>query len=280
MADQRQTIDAWSTPAARTYLITGLAATAMLCASLIERSAGLWGFLPALIAGAGLVFRWVNAAVFVLLGTAIAMLVTQPVMQTRTSMSDVILAMSILSYVMAQYRLCSLTVAIFPNDARQTLQPPKEKRRTDLPALLQFFMTITIVPMLVYLALRRPDKTRPQYGPHRRDTEVLPSDEIPKALVAVAFSATGALAIWLSTRWRSAPLATYPQQWQLGMIVWVLLLPVILVAVGTSYVQWRNAKPEEARMIMAEELWRQTRREQRRVARWAAWARKKSEVTS
>jgi len=139
-------------------------------------------------------------------------------------------------------------------------------------------MAITMVPYLIYLMRRQPTNRREAAKPERRAIEELPAEEIPKALLAVAAVSTGALAVWLLTQSRPAPLRTHPEQWQLGLIIWILVMPVIVVAVVTSYVHWRNASPEEARLILADELWRQTRREQRRVTRWTAWARRKKEV--
>lgn len=264
--------------AARTYLVIGLAAATILGICLTERNAGLWGVLPTLVAAAGIAFRWVNAPVFVLLGVATSMLVTQPFMQSRSYVADIVLAISIVAYVLAQYRLCSLTIALFPADPRRILTRAPVPERRGLPPLIEVLMALTIVPYLIYLAFRSPQAKAKLPTSERRTATELPSDEIPWALLSVIVSATSALAIWLATDQRPAPLRTRPAQWQLGLIFWILVTPIVLTTIIISYRHWRQAEPMEARLMLADDLWRQTRREQRRVARWASWARKKSEV--
>jgi hypothetical protein len=273
-------IEPWTSPAGRTYLFIGLLAATALSMTLMERNAGLWGIVPTLIAAAGLVFRWTNAPVFVLLGIAVALLVSQPFRFESRYIADVILALSVVTYVMAQYRLCSLTVAAFPTDPRRMLTRSTDPQRRRLPTIIEFLMVLTIVPYFIYLWRRRAIKVTEAPNLERRTVEELPGDEVPKALFAVATASTTALAVWLLTQSRPAPLRTRPEQWQLGAIVWMLITPVIVVATITSYYRWRNASTEEARLILADELWQQTRREQRRVSRWTAWARKKNEGKS
>lgn len=267
----------WSNPACLTYLVIGLLAAAGVALALAERTIGLFAIVPSIVACAGLVFCWTNAPVFVLLSLAIAILIGQPAFFPQTQLVELILAATIATYVAAHYRLCSLTTSILPTDPRKSLTPQPRPPSPPLPAIVEFLMAITVIPYLVYLALRTPPPRRPAEPPDRRNVAEITGDEVARLLCVILLCSGLALAIWLSTYWRPAPLNALSRQWQLGIILWSLLTPLILIATMLSYLRWRKLSYLEARLALNDELWKQTRPEQRSIARWTVWARRRKQ---
>jgi hypothetical protein len=190
-------------------------------------------------------------------------------------MVELILAATIGIYVAAHYRLCSLTTSILPIDSRKPLTPLSKRSSPPLPAILEFLMAITVIPYLLYLAVRTPPPRKSAEPQERRNTLEVTGDEIARLLLVNLIGAGLALAMWLSTYWRPAPLNALSRQWQLGVILWSLLTPLILTATVLSYLRWRRLSYLEARLALNDELWKQTRPEQRSIARWTAWARQR-----
>ena len=270
----KQPADVWADLAARTYLTFGLIAAFALGLSLMQYADGVWAVAPTLIAIAGLMFRWLSAPVFVLLGVALALLVTQPRFAAEpTPLNDLLLAGSVIAVMLAHFRLYSITTAIFPHDPRRTLNPSR-LRRPSPPIWIEMLMVLTIVPYVVHIIRRRqPARYQPALIEKRKTT--LAVDEWPRAVGVIAFAATASVALWAATANIPPPLMTIPEQWRLGLMVWFALVPVFLVAAIVGYRHARRRSPSEARLILADELWRETRGEQRRIARWINWARLK-----
>jgi hypothetical protein len=264
--------DALADPAALTYLVVGLAACAVVALALMVRGAGLWAVLPPFVGAAGLAFGWVSAPVFVLLGVAIALLITQPLSAASSATADVILAGATVAYVMAQYRLCAVAAAIMPADPRRALGRPARPR--GLPAWLEFLLAITVVPYLVLLLVR----PKPAADPHaerppRRDGASAGPDELPWALAAVAAAAIGAAILWHVTGRLRVPPGINARQWRLGVVLWCAVAPAAAAWAVVGYRGWRRLSPASARLALNEFFWKETRRETRRIARWTRWAR-------
>ena len=46
----------------------------------------------------------------------------------------------------------------------------------------------------------------------------------------------------------------------------------VIAATVLGHLGWRRLSPEEAALFLQDALWHETRREQRRINRWRAWA--------
>jgi hypothetical protein len=275
----KQRADMWTDPAARIYLAFGLVAAFILGLSLMQYAEGIWAVVPTLIAIAGLMFRWLSAPVFVLLGVALALLVTQPRFAVEPApLNDALLAASVVAVMLAHFRLYSIANAILPHDPRRLLDPAKPRRQGP-PVWVEILMVLTIVPYIVHL-IRRRQPTRYQLAPTEKRASPVAVDEWPRAVGVVAIAATTSVAIWTATALMPPPELTIPEQWRLGLMVWFTLVPVFLVTVVVSYRHARRRSPTEARLILVDELWRETRGEQRRTVRWINWARLKQQYQS
>lgn len=265
-------IDVWSDPAGRHYLAVGMSGCAVLALALMERGAGLWAILPPLVGAAGLAFAWASAPVFVLLGIAIALLITQPLLANASATADVILAAATVAYVLAQFRLCAVSSSILPADPRRPLGSPPAPR--GIPFWLEFLMALSVIPYLVFVLIRPKTPTDPRADrPPRRDGATASPDELPWALGSVAAAAIGAAVLWYVTGRVPAPEAVDARQWRLGVVLWCVVVPAIMVWTGVGYLAGRRMPVELARLVLNEFFWKETRRETRRIARWASWAR-------
>jgi len=143
-------------------------------------------------------------------------------------------------------------------------------------------MAITVIPYLLYLAFRKPPSRRPADRPERRLVTEITGDEVARLFSTILICSGLALAMWLSSYWRPAPLNALTRQWQLGIILWCLLMPLIFMATLLAYLRWRKLSYLAARLVLNDELWKETRPEQRSIARWTVWARqrKQTEVKS
>lgn len=156
---------------------------------------------------------------------------------------DVFLCLSVLGYVAAHYRWQSIALNILPLDRR------RRERADDWPA-----RTGPIVPQ-------------------RRPADQVDRKEISALVVALPVWALLGQAIWMWLRdpsdlpgLRSGPARLVLATWLLGTMS---LLAIILLGV------WRRRQdsPEIAALALQDILWKETRREQRRISRWLAWKR-------
>ena len=63
-----------------------------------------------------------------------------------------------------------------------------------------------------------------------------------------------------------------PAVWQAILISWIIGIGLFCVATGVGYWYRRLMSPQECLILLQDELWKDTRREQRRFGRWLAWA--------
>jgi hypothetical protein len=243
-------------PAVRAYMVLALAALAVIFSTQLEQGAGL-GSLLVLLAGLLGVTARLHAApllfLLVLVAQQILWRVSHPGFHRGVAppsvlqVSDVVLCGAVLAYVMAHYRLQGLLGDVVPREPRRREGPPRWR----------FWR---------YYWLPRP-------APERRSRRGVSATEIPILLLTLPAAALGAQFIWavLAPRW--GPLQLAPPVWRLLVLAWGLTVALLLV--GTVLQQWRRRQMsvEEARLLLQDALWLETRREQGRINRWLAWAR-------
>jgi hypothetical protein len=162
-------------------------------------------------------------------------------------LQDVLLCAALLGYVIGHYRLQAIWYHILPTDVRQRAQTPRRRwpwfwKRS--PLLLE----------------QRP-------GTHITAKEL--------ALLVVT------LPVWAllgQVAW-----ALLPQRWnllglpmrlvQILVVLWILAIGGYLTTALLTYWKYRQHDPATAQLYLQDQLWRETRGEQRRVNRWLAWWR-------
>jgi hypothetical protein len=258
------------------YSLVCMGALAVMAVALLLRRPDPWALLPALLGALGLAFRWRAAPVIVLL--AVILLLVSWWMRTdpgRLGMyaaiwlrwwwaggewwriplrrsgsywqgalptSDLLLALSLLAYAAGQYRLQGLTVRLFPPD-------PRERRA----------------------AARQGQKQQFTESLRRSPSWVTPR-EIATLLVGLTACAVAASLFWAWLLGQDTNLELDDPVWRGILVLWLLGGGVLVVAAGLRYGMLRRMTPAEAEMYLQDLLWQQTRREQRRLNRWLAWA--------
>lgn len=114
-----------------------------------------------------------------------------------------------------------------------------------------------------------------QLGPAVPTRRAVPATEILALVLEVCvFVALAFLAWdWLPDTWYDYNLN--PEIWRTLLLVWLIGMGVLLTASVLNYFAKLLLTGPEAELLLQDVLWKETRREQRRVGRWLAWSRKK-----
>lgn len=225
---------------AQTYLFVGLGAVVGLGVALLQGDAEPWAVLPALVGGAGLVFRWRLATLCVYLALTFALLAPRfqwgHFRDSRPAPMGVemLLCASALVYALAHYRLLALEAGLFPADPRR---PPPPPRAVDPAA----------------------------------------AGELPAALTAAAAATLAAFLLWTATASVPVPLSINPRHWRVGLVIWAIALALVTVTGTLGYLGWRRRSAAAAEVYLRDVFWAETRREQRVVGRWLAYGLRRRE---
>lgn len=245
-------------PGVRNYVFLGVAALIFYYAQMVKVGGDLGTLLTIIFAVPGLIFRWLISPMLFLI--MLTYLLCDPNLQslrdslanepyrlqprnyTRDWSDDFMLALSIVIYFIAQYRVLSFVHQSMPDD------PPPRRKGQPAP--------------------RTPRR------PHRLFHE----RELAYALVSgIAFSLFGVVA-WkvLDDYSASAHLAS---SWRITwsftrfmLFFWVIGSLAMLAAAVFRYLTLLRMSKLEAQLILQDQLWQETRREQERIYRWRNWA--------
>jgi hypothetical protein len=232
-------------PAVRMYVFLCLVSLTVVVLLLWQRNYGNWSLFPGMIGLLAVVFRWRSGPLLFLAALTSFLLVQHVVIRNtawrllprRTApLSDWALCGACLAFVMAQYRLQGLVNFIFPPDPRTrsrtaTQAPPRARRAVDLVTPAETGLFLLALPLWSALA---------QFG-------------------------------WGALAPNAHVLDVAPALDQLVVLAWLIGGGVLLIATLLGYVEFRRFTSAEATLFLQDTLWQQTRREQRRVARWWAW---------
>lgn len=231
-------------PAVRVFTFFCLAALVVILIVLMQRGFGRWSFFPVVVGALAVVFRWRTGALVFLTGLAGFVLLQQLGPYNRvwsiaprklSLLFDFVLAAATLAYTAAHYRLLGLLIAVLP--------------------------------------------AGPRYGDGAEDKASLrrPSDAVsPRetALFIVTLPVAAGATLLLWTRLPDEYVFDLsPQAGRFLVVTWGVVLALLLGAGFFGYVALRQMSRAEALLYLQDTLWRQTRREQRRVQQWYAWAR-------
>jgi hypothetical protein len=237
MSVKKQSSDDLS-PLANAYLLAGFLALVSFGLVLVN-TAGRLAIVPTLIGAAGLAFRWRTGPLLFLASVAACLILLSwyPVgagySREPPKLPGLGLSLAALAYVVAQYRLLGLTVSVFPPDPRPGDPPPPRTSSGGTNELVAAFVTVMVVT------------------------------------AAATF-------LWTASEKVPAPWAGndahWPLHWRLGLLAWAFLGGLAVAAAVIGHLGWRRLSRAEACMFLQDGLWHETRREQRRINRWRAWA--------
>ena len=217
------------------YLLAGLGGVGVF-GFLLAHSAGRMAMVPTLIGAAGLAFRWRSAPLLFL--------------------ASVCLGQIYMNWVHGA----------FFNHNRMPAWP-----EIGLCACGLVYMTAHYRLIGLTAEIFPPDPRRNGDKPPAR-AERAWQPELMMTLVVAMLATAGAFALWWGLSAVRAPWQTEPVQWRLGLLAWVLLGGWAVAAAVLGHLGWRRLSQLEAAVFLQDALWHETRREQRRINRWRAWA--------
>lgn len=227
-----------------TYRILCFAALGVISFVLYVTDSGPFAVLPAVV-GALVLIRVSNFGAVLLLLTLAGVMEIRAELLFRIARSvqdrpgDLIIAVATLVYVAGYYRLRSLRSHIFP------VVPP---------------------------ARPQPGRKREKPRPQARTPALVTIREIGQLLIQAPVWVLLAVAFWaLFTGVIKRHMA--PPFWFNVWLIWTLGAIFLLPAAVIAYLAWRRMSSAEALVFLQDVIWAETRREQRRLNRWLAWAR-------
>jgi hypothetical protein len=245
-------------PAVRTYVLICLVALLVMMLAQMEMGPDLFALLPVLVGAIGLLMRstvtsWMvlfalGGRIFIYHQTGLGGFYWRSLRMPQLHLMDFLLCGAVLAFVMAHYRLMGLVKNVFPEDPRRREKRPpgalgagptgavQERRSARLVSPMEWIILVLSLPIFVILA-----HFVWFLVPRRWDRGDLP------------------YAVWTWT----------------GLVAPVLAVATILLLVGAllSYWERRGMSSHEGQILLQDVLWKDTRREQRRLNRWLAWDR-------
>jgi hypothetical protein len=249
----RSTVD---DPAVRNYTIFCLGCLSLLLLALLRKNAGPWGFIPVVVGLLGVWQHWRLGPFFTLITVVILLVSHEPVgdINSRTSpaartfrLTDCLLCMSALGYVIGQFRLQALVHAIVPADPRRRREPPPDA-----------------------------SPNAPAPGMLNRDPRLAQPAEIAWVVMALPICALFAQVLWRLLPARTSWSVDFHTNWRVLVpaivCAWFLIIGLFVAQGLLRYVGWQQQTPREARLTLLDTYWQEIRRELRRISHWLAWA--------
>lgn len=248
----------------RNYLFLGLAATLVMVLMMLGTDA----LIPAVIIGllmlGGLIFRFVISPGAVIFFCGLYILepllfagipprrsrYETDVLETALNPPVLLLCVTLLVYLFAQFRVYSLLSASIPPGRRQRLpgqtgprrpirRPGRHVRDEEFPSLFGAafgFLIVGFVVAIILFSVGLEDD--PFGGPSRRSRDA---------------------------------------EWdRFVTVVWILGIGGVILGTIWGYIGRRQANPSQARRFLEDIAWQETRREQSRIQRWRVWFRNRS----
>jgi hypothetical protein len=216
----------------------------VLLLSLLVLMVGLFGVLSRLRLGPILVVLVVAAGQ---LGRQLAwgrLRLAQVFPVQRIGLNELVLAMGVLAYVMAHYRMQGLMLNIVPRDPRLRVGPSRWFRR---PKLLS----------------------------HRRSGGLVTPHEVGWFLLCLPLWVLVGQLLWTVLAPPRIVFGLAPGPIRVILGAWSLGLGIFVTIALLNLWRRRQNSPELAALSLQDVLWKETRREQRRLNRWLAWWRLK-----
>ena len=244
-ADQRRD-ESLAETALQVYTYICLTALVVMFLVLLRRGLGSWSFVAPVVGllGIGLRLRLgplltLIVMTFLLYAREPVVIHTFPFISRAFSLSDWLLSVSLLAYFAGQYRLQGLTQSIFPSDPRRRKGPGSEVESKSVI----------------------------------RDPGLVQSAEVGWLLLFLPVFALAAQLIWRLLPQDQGRYGLDAGKWRGITVAWLAILVLLGLAGLLRYLRWRGWSRREASLVLQDALWQETRREQRSLASWVAWAR-------
>jgi hypothetical protein len=167
----------------------------------------------------------------------------------RIGLHDLALAMGVLAYVIAHYRMQGLMLNIVPRDPRLRVGPGRWFRR---PKILS----------------------------HRRSAGLVTPHEIGWFLLCLPLWVLVGQLFWTMLAPPRFVLGLAPGPVRVIVGAWSLGLGIFITIALLNLWRRRQNPPESAALLLQDVLWKETRREQRSINRWLAWSQLKQQSGS
>lgn len=163
------------------------------------------------------------------------------------NLRDLVLAIGLITFVSANYRLQSLYTSILPADPRQ--REPKQRRRGRWH-------------WREFVAARQ-----------KRASRLLTPHEIARFVLILPLAAVLGQGLWLLIDRPWTVTVFHERSHRLIALAWLVIMGLLIA--GAMLAHWRRRQMDRtaAAIYLQDTLWRETRREQRRTFRWLAWRR-------
>jgi hypothetical protein len=237
----------WRDTGVRYYLAVGGGGLILVFLVLNQRGVPyLSCLLPLLVGAGGATIGWARIPVvyLVVLATVLSIEPNRYFMSSHGGnvwLTDVLLCAGVLAFVAAQYRLQSLLKSAFP----PALLPGEAETRPQGPA---------------------------PANPRRASRSVTPREVGTLLVLLPAWAIVAQLVAALLPASLGNP-GLRPAVWRGMTLLWLLSVAALVIASLFDFYHRRHMTSAEAMLFLQDELWRETRREQRRHDRWRAWGR-------
>jgi hypothetical protein len=259
MRDEPAPLNTWRNPILNAYRVVCLAALGVIALEQAEQGVPLTLPLLLLVGLLGILLpRTHTAPLLLLLLTAAShyyrrVLLGIPLGQwygaAGLRVADVAQCAAFLAYFAAHYRLQALLMYILPPDPRRRVGPPQ-------------FRLVFLIPTW-----------KQQLVEQRRSTQGVGPAEVSLLVLTLPVWAVLAQYAWLGLSSRGPLLEIPVWATRLLLLLWILGVGLLVASALLSWWKRRTMTPAEAHLYLQDVLWQETRREQRRLNRWLAWAR-------
>jgi hypothetical protein len=243
-----------SRPSVRDYSILALTALLLMLPLLVEEGFDVWAFLPLVLGAIGILLSWSIGPGLVVLGLMIMLLVQKnalgPIgmLYSNRLFMNVFLPLLTLVYLAGATRLLTLQRHAVPPDARRAR---------------------------LRLAKRIRGRWLLADEPTTRSSATVPAGEMVRLLMTapVFFATAYLIATWIALL---PPPEWYDLPWWLWPIVVLIWSGIIVLALIWTYLAYLGrtlASEEESLLFLQDQLWSETRGEQRQISRAVAWTR-------
>jgi hypothetical protein len=241
-------------PGARDYALLALAGLLIVAVVLVQEDLGWWAAAPLAVGALGVLVPGLVGPTVVLL-LLLVLLAAQGWMWQNpwgvgrpSALMDLVLAMAVLVYVAAHTRLLTIRRHALPPDPRRERRPPGRRIAG------RWFL--------------------PQ-GATRRSAGLLPPGEFVALAAGVPVFALVAYLLWVRAALEQPPaqMDVDVRLWRALLVVWGAGVALLLGHAFLSYLGRARAGREESLLYLQDQLWGETRGEQRRLNAWLTWAR-------
>ncbi len=256
--------------AVRGYLVAALAALAMIFLMLFNLGSDIGGILIVIVGLLGLLFQWRTAPGIVL--TILTYFMVFPfgipgesfenrweIEEARFRVTDIVLVLSVVVYVIAQYRVYGLAhqALIFENSVRRkedrpTRRPPSLIRPAEVAVMVGISVVMVIAGQVLWYVLN---------GFEVATTEEFPFKPSEPGRSLRRLEPTGGLPAG-ATRF--------------VLLVGLFFFGSLIAHLIFGYWRLRMLGQAEGAMMVLDSGWIETKREHQRVALWHAWARERA----